>query len=137
MSGAKRFFLLADDDFEDQEMFAEAVASVLPEMSLQTVNNGLAALTLLQNCADDALPSLILLDYKMPVMGAIDVLERLKEDPLYLGIPKVVWSSSVQDDHKKSCFARGASEYFIKPNNMAELNEMVKLLSKLSEEFNR
>src|SRR5690606_19513919 len=89
-----KYILLADDDMEDQEILKEAILSVHPEMTIQSVWNGQEALNYLAGCLSGDLPSLIVLDYKMPVLNAVDVLNQIGDHPLYKSIPKVVWSTS-------------------------------------------
>ena len=37
--------------------------------------------------------TLILMDYALPVRGALELIERLMKDPRYRQIPKFVWSA--------------------------------------------
>ena len=123
-----KYILLADDDMEDQEILKEAILSVHPEMNIQCVWNGQEALNYLAGCPSGDLPSLIVLDYKMPVLNAVDVLNQIGDHPLYRSIPKVVWSTSRQPEHIRLCMERGADRYFSKPVSQAELDQLVQQL---------
>jgi CheY-like chemotaxis protein len=112
--------LIADDDPEDQELLKEALLEQSPDTSLQVVGNGQEVLSYLSACADVDLPCLLVLDFKMPVFNAAEVLERLQKDARYRPIPKVVWSTSNQPEYINSCLEKGAAEYFTKPNNVRE-----------------
>ena len=122
--------LIADDDPEDQDLLIEALLHQSPDVVVKSVWNGQEALSYLASCPDMDLPSLLLLDFKMPILNAVEVLEQLREDARYLPIPKVVWSSSNRPEYINSCLEMGAALYFIKPNDPKELSNMTgKVLS--------
>ena len=118
--------LLADDDIEDQDILKNAIVQLNPALVITTVFNGSEALEYLVNCSTDKLPALIILDYKMPVLNAVEVLERLQSYTQFKVIPKVVWSTSFQEEHIRLCMERGASHYFKKPFNETELAAVAK-----------
>lgn len=120
------YILLADDDDEDQEFFKEAFARQAPDIEIESVWDGEEVLTYLNDRADDALPGLIVLDYKMPVLNGSEVLDRLRQDARFASIPKVVWSTSSQQEHIDSCLEKGAAHFFTKPNTPAQLLNMAK-----------
>jgi CheY-like chemotaxis protein len=113
--------LLADDDPEDQELLKEALVQKEPDLDITSVWDGREALSYLESCPDNALPCLILLDYKMPVLNGAEVLESLGRNPRLASIPKVVWSTSNQKEYVDNCITKGASQFFTKPNSQSEL----------------
>lgn len=118
--------LLADDDIEDQDILKNEIIELNPTLVITTVFNGNEALEYLVNCSEDKLPALIILDYKMPVFNAVEVLEKLQSYPRFKVIPKVVWSTSIQEEHIRLCMERGAVHYFKKPFNETELASVAK-----------
>lgn len=114
-------FLLADDDRDDQEILIEAILQEQPATQINTVFNGQKVLDYLADHTPAEWPSLIILDYKMPVMNGKEVLEKIQE----VNIPKVVWSTSSQPEHMQLCQELGAVRYFIKPSSKPELDAMV------------
>jgi CheY-like chemotaxis protein len=60
-------------------------------------------------------PKLILLDLKMPKVSGIQVLEKIKLDPLLKSIPVVMLTSSNEGPDIEKCFALGANSYIVKP----------------------
>ena len=60
-------------------------------------------------------PKAILLDLKMPRVNGIEVLRRLKSDPLTKSIPVVVLTSSNEDPDVAICYELGANSYIVKP----------------------
>lgn len=60
-------------------------------------------------------PKLILLDLKMPKVSGIQVLEKLKSDPVLSPIPIVMLTSSNEGPDIEKCYALGANSYIVKP----------------------
>jgi len=120
------YILLADDDDEDQEFLKEALSRQAPGIGIESVWDGEEVLSYLRDRADDALPGLIILDYKMPVLNGAEVLDRLRQDSRFASIPKVVWSTSSQQEYIDDCLEKGALHFFTKPNTPADLQIMTK-----------
>ncbi|HEU0111541.1 MAG TPA: response regulator [Flavisolibacter sp.] len=116
--------LLADDDEEDLELFQAAVTKVNSTAKVKTVLNGRLALEYLQQCRDKELPCLIILDYNMPEMNGVDLLDRLRPDERFKNIPKLILSTSNAQSHVRECLDHGAANYFVKPNNMRDLEAL-------------
>ena len=60
-------------------------------------------------------PRLILLDLKMPRVGGIDVLRRLKGDERTRMIPVVVLTSSAEERDVVDSYKLGVNSYLVKP----------------------
>ena len=121
----EKYILLADDDLEDQEMLREAIIQDRPFTRIISVQNGREVLDYLATCAVEDLPSMIILDYKMPFFNAADILEVIGNDVRYKSIPKIVWSTSQNIEHVETCLQRGAIQYFSKPALSSELKLML------------
>lgn len=130
-----KIIVLADDDPEDQEILEDILLKLEPRLNIHKVASGRQALDYLLSCPEDVLPSLIVLDYAMPVFNAVEVLAHIGHKPLLQSIPKVVWSSSSQPDHVKTCMEKGALHYFVKPNKMSELTEIAKKMLVICENY--
>jgi two-component system response regulator len=74
------------------------------------------------------LPRIILLDLNMPKIGGIQVLEKLKSEPLTRNIPVVILTSSAEDPDVKRCYELGANSYIVKP---VEFNNFSKTVAEL------
>jgi CheY-like chemotaxis protein len=122
----KAYILLAEDDNEDQDLLKEELLQLDPSLSVESVWNGQEALDFLNACSAGSLPCLLLLDYKMPMLNASEVLERLKGDPRYASMPKLVWSTSNQPEYIDICRERGAADYLVKPNSHSELSKLAR-----------
>ncbi len=79
----------------------------------------------------DPLPhiKLMLLDIKMPKVSGIEVLEKIKSDPLLKAIPIVVLTSSKEDPDIKRCYQLGANSYIVKPVESDNFFKTIKDLS--------
>lgn len=124
MDNRAKIIFLADDDPEDQEILKDAILRLDPTADIHSVVNGQQAVEYLLNCPDNCLPELLIFDYKMPIFNAIEVLEKIQDVPRLKSIPKVVWSTSNQPEHVRSCMEKGALQYFVKPTRIEELNNI-------------
>ncbi|MCW3093102.1 MAG: response regulator receiver [Ferruginibacter sp.] len=130
MSQRNRSILLADDDPEDLELLEEAILSIEPGAIVKHFYNGREVIDFLRECSDSELPCLIILDYNMPQMTGAELLTSLGDDNRYKTIPKMVLSTSNAEAHIKLCLKNGATDYFVKPFDMKELQKLAgKMLS--------
>lgn len=104
--------LIVDDDPNDVEMTKRALRKSGFEVTIETATNGGAALELLRKERD--LPSLVLLDLKMPGMGGIDLLRRIRSDERLKKITVVVLTTSLLEADKKESYAAGADDFYHK-----------------------
>jgi len=128
MTYREKYILLADDDLEDQEILTEAILSQDAAINIKTVMNGLEVVKHMEACAPQELPCLLILDYKMPVLTAAEVLSSIGNNPHFATVPKVVWSTSRQPEHMQECLEKGADAYFVKPSGQQERQELVNKL---------
>ncbi|HWZ39902.1 MAG TPA: response regulator [Bradyrhizobium sp.] len=70
-------------------------------------------------------PRLILLDLKMPRMGGIDVLKRLKADERTKVIPVVVLTSSAEEQDVLVSYKLGVNSYLVKPVEFSAFTDVI------------
>ncbi len=63
----------------------------------------------------DQLPKVLLLDLKMPKIGGLEVLKKIKSDERTKIIPVVLLTSSGEENDIKDSYKFGANSYIIKP----------------------
>jgi CheY-like chemotaxis protein len=119
------YILIADDDPDDLNAFIQAFSERDPHVIVHFVTDGQEVIEFLAGCVPGELPSLILLDYKMPVVTGPEVLKKLSTHPEHAHIPKVIWSTSERSQDIENCVRLGAAGYFLKPASSFELNELV------------
>ena len=109
--------LLADDDLDDLELLEEAFLLLNPSLLLFKVSSGREGLDYLNNCEDNMLPCLIVLDYNMPDFTGAEILETILKEDRYKKIPSVIWSTSNTNLYKDISIQHGAKQYYQKPQN--------------------
>lgn len=133
MSAAKRI-LLVEDSPHDAELTLEVFKEHHLVNDVVHVRDGADALDYLHRRgvfagrADD-LPSLVLLDLKMPKVDGLDVLREMKGDPRLKVVPVVVMTSSREDADLRKCYELGVNAYVVKPVKFVEFVDAVRQLS--------
>lgn len=74
------------------------------------------------------LPTVIVLDLMMSQMDGVEVLGRLKDDPLTACIPVVILTAKASGYERDRCTSLGAAAFMTKPFSMEELAETVDAL---------
>ncbi|MCI0751417.1 MAG: response regulator [Flammeovirgaceae bacterium] len=91
------------------------------------VEDGQEALDFLFNEQNNS-PRLILLDIKMPKVDGIEVLKRIKSDPVKRIIPIVVLTSSKQESDIVESYKLGVNAYIVKP---VDFDQFVKAVTQV------
>ena len=131
MKKAAPYILLAEDDHDDRDLFIEAFAEHHSHIPVRYVKDGKDLFDFLDSCPSDDLPSLILLDYNMPLLTAPEALRRLAASGEYAHIPTIVWSSSQRSKDINECLQLGANLYLHKPADTKEMNDLIGRISQL------
>lgn len=107
--------LLVEDNPMDVDLTKRAFAMNGLPVDMQVAGDGEQALEYIARWdAGETPPSVILLDLKLPKVGGLDVLKKLKEHPIYRHIPVVVLTSSSEDRDIQAAYSRGANSYIVK-----------------------
>jgi CheY-like chemotaxis protein len=120
--------LLADDDADDVELLEYSIHKSAPHAQIHTAENGKVALEYLNGLPEDLLPHVIIMDLNMPVMSGFEVLDHICRDTRYEKIPKLILSTSNSPLHMSECNAKGATDYFVKPDNMEALESLANII---------
>jgi two-component system, response regulator len=73
-----------------------------------------------------ASPRMVLLDLKLPKVDGLEVLRRLKSDPVSRHVPVVVLTSSREDRDLEEAYALGANSYIVKPVDFEKFSEVIR-----------
>lgn len=110
---------LVDDDADDQEIFALALAEVDNSISCITAKSGMEALDKLNE--NTFRPDYIFLDLNMPRMNGKQCLREIKGQAALNKIPVVIYSTSSDDRDIEETRALGAAAFITKPPGISEL----------------
>jgi CheY-like chemotaxis protein len=126
-----------DDDPNDTELLRAATRKADLPFVLHNVEDGERALAYLSGQGIYAdrqiyqLPSLILLDLKMPRSTGFEILKWIRAHPELGDLPVVVLSGSELQDDIKHAYDIGANSYLVKPLGFEALVNMVRRLNTL------
>jgi CheY-like chemotaxis protein len=118
------FFLLADDDRDDAELFAEALSALDPPVEFRHVDDGKAVFDFLSN-GKNRRPDLIFLDLNMPQMSGWQCLAKLKNDIYFQSIPVIMYSTSSHPRDKEIAADLGAVGFITKPSDFRVLRKLL------------
>jgi two-component system response regulator len=105
--------LLVEDDLAHAEITRRNLEEFHDQVrELIHVPDGQAALDYLRGFN---LPSLILLDLRLPRIGGLEVLQHVKQDSRLKCIPVIVLTTSKADSDLRTAYERGANAYLVKP----------------------
>lgn len=74
------------------------------------------------------IPSLILLDLKLPRVMGLDVLAWIRAQPHLETIPVIVFSTSALGNDVDQAYSRGANAFLVKPADVKQLSDIVRLI---------
>jgi two-component system, response regulator len=122
--------LLVEDSDADAEMTTRAIRKGNVVNRLVRVRDGVEALEFVfregaYSQRSGGNPRLILLDLKMPRLGGIDVLRRLKADQTTKTIPVVVFTSSAEERDVVESYQLGVNSYLVKPVDMTAFTNVI------------
>jgi CheY-like chemotaxis protein len=130
-----KLILLVEDNPDDEELTRLALreSHILSEMVV--VRDGVEALDYLfatgqyADLSPARMPQLILLDLKLPKLGGLEVLRRLRADLRTDLLQVVVLTSSSQEEDVIASYRNGANSYVRKPVNFTHFVDAVRQLS--------
>ena len=132
-----RFFLLADDDHDDAELFSEALSTVDSSIKFHHVEDGQEVFQFLSNSKIEK-PDVIFLDLNMPAMSGWQCLAKLKNDTALKNIPVVMYSTSSNPREKEIAIELGATGFVTKPTNFNVLTKILETIyNNLSSDLKR
>jgi len=124
--------LLVEDNHMDVVLTLDAFRETHLQETIHVARNGKEALDYVfgkdkySNRDEYPMPSLILLDLKMPGIDGFEVLRQIKSTEMLKRIPVIILTSSKEDGDRALSYDIGANSYLIKPISFDGFIEVVK-----------
>lgn len=134
--------LLVEDDTNDVLLIQRAFRRANVHLPITIVKDGDEAVNYLkghgqyEDRIQYPIPTLILLDLKLPRRSGLEVLEWLRAQPVLRRIPVVVLTSSKENVDIDSAYEIGVNSYLVKPVTFASLEAMIAALNEYWVEVN-
>lgn len=134
MAQGEKVILLVEDNEDDAELTLRALKknNILNEVVI--ARDGAEALDYLfctgayAGRDPEALPTVVLLDLKLPKIDGLEVLRRLRADARTRLLPVVILTSSKEDTDVVNGYTLGANSYIRKPVDFGQFTEAVRQL---------
>lgn len=129
---AERHILLVEDNPDDVELTLMAFHGQKIINKISVARDGQEALDWLfaegafSTRERDDLPSLILLDLRLPKIDGIEVLRRIRQNEKTKLIPVVILTSSKEEQDVIATYQLGANSYIRKPVDFAQFSHAVR-----------
>ncbi|MCH8897324.1 MAG: response regulator [Chloroflexi bacterium] len=112
--------LVVEDNPDIRELLIDSLCDI--GYAVMEAGDGGAGL----QSALEGLPDIILLDMMMPVLDGLEVLDRLKSNPLTRFIPVIMVSARGQEQDISTALNSGALTYLVKPWEPEDLEAKVR-----------
>ena len=134
MSDDNKVILLVEDNPDDVELTLRAFKRSHLMNPIAVARDGVEALDFVfarndhAHRASQPLPTLVILDLKLPRLDGLGVLKAIRADERTRFLPVVILTSSKEEQDLVSGYTLGANSYVRKPVDFAEFIEAAKVL---------
>jgi len=136
----QKTILYAEDNENDVVLVRMAFKKVAPHLQLETVEDGVQAVEFLKGTGqfeNRTLPSLVLLDLKMPRSNGFEVVQWVRSNPALRFLPVVMFTASLEKSDQERCYQLGANSFLVKPSDIEALIGLAGVLHKYWLEANQ
>ncbi|MDP2722143.1 MAG: response regulator [Bacteroidales bacterium] len=129
-----KIILLVEDNLDDVDLTLRALKKNNIKNEIVVANDGAEALDFLFGTGKYAgrdltlMPTIILLDLKLPKVDGLEVLQRIRENNLTKFLPVVILTSSKQEQDIVTGYRLGVNSYVRKPVDFNQFAEAVRNL---------
>jgi len=126
--------LLVEDNADDAMLIERAIRKANLTTPVHRVEDGEAACNYLMGAgpyaerAQHPLPTLVLLDLKLPKRSGLEVLRWVRSTPALAKLVIVMLTSSKEHRDIEEAYALGVNSYLVKPISPAEMLDLAKAL---------
>jgi len=128
-AGETSGILLVEDSPDDVELTLRALQRAHVANTIHIARDGEEALVFLFGESGKTprpdLPVLILLDVRLPKVSGLEVLRRIKDEPLTRSVPVVMLTASNEARDVAESYQLGANSYIVKPVNFDQFASAV------------
>jgi CheY-like chemotaxis protein len=123
--------LIAEDDADDRYLFQTAFAEKGIIDPVEFVHDGVELMQHLENVfvTNDediqSFPYFIILDLNMPKKDGKEVLNSIKQHPVYKKIPVIIFTTTKNEHEIRRCYELGANTYIVKPSSFDTLMKVL------------
>ncbi len=134
--------LLVEDNPNDIELALGALAMETYAEDIIVAKDGQHALDFLYKSGPHAAresgnPILIMLDLKLPRVDGLEVLRRVKTDPVLKHIPVVMFTGSGEESDLHTSYGLGVNAYVVKPVDFSEYAFALKMIGRFWTKINQ
>lgn len=125
----KSNILLVEDDESHATLIIRTFERLGVWDKIDWVKDGEEALNYLykyENSPDNKLPSLVILDLRLPKLNGHEVLREIKSSDNLKVIPVVILTTSTSNEDVVDAYVNYANSYLVKPINFEALQETIK-----------
>lgn len=119
--------LLVEDNPDDEALTLRALKKNSICNEIVVAHDGAEALDYLHGNGN-GLPALVLLDLKLPKVGGLEVLRRVRSESRTRRLPVVILTTSMEEQDLINGYDLGANSYIRKPVDFAQFTEAVRQL---------
>lgn len=120
--------LLVEDNPDDEALAIRALRHNNVANTIHVAQNGAEALEYLFNPELEELPSVVLLDLKLPKVDGLEVLRQVRANESTRLLPVVILTSSSEENDIIDSYHLGANSYVRKPVDFQQFTEAVRQL---------
>lgn len=126
----QRSILLVEDNLKDQLLTLRTLRKCHVANQIVTVRDGAEALEYLfgrrsGEAESDDLPTLVILDLKLPKINGLEVLRRIRAEERTRHLPVVILTSSDEEKDIVAGYQLGANSYVRKPVDFSDFTQAV------------
>ncbi len=134
MSETRPYIFLIDDDEDDLEMLS---SSLVPHgVRIRTFGSGHVAMSFFEGAVEFAeMPSLIIVDYNMPLLNGLETLILIKKNERVRRIPVVIYSTTINPLFERNAREFGAYACESKAVKLTDFKEQVARFANLAYSF--
>jgi two-component system, chemotaxis family, chemotaxis protein CheY len=131
MTNERRFRILIVDDTETDRQVLRTTLQRIGFSDVQEANDGAMAIQKINLAAQMSQKfDLIFMDWMMPKMSGLQLLQTVREDRGYKGIPIVITTAEAAATTVTEALKAGASSYIVKPVEESTLRTKIEKLVK-------